>query len=114
MALVDHIVHMLWKRKLAPWGSFRTPRRERLMVDIIILGMLSESVAVAYVDGLRYLYEFVFVKNNSIDLIIRLAKTFAINTSVQLVIECFFKNLFLAIETRYENVAVMAVWRRGW
>ena len=111
MALVDHVLHVLWKRKLAPWGSFRTPRRERLMADIIILSMLSESVAVVYVNGLRYLHDFVFVGNNSI---IWLLKTFAVHTSVQLVIEWFFTSVSLAIETRYQNVAVMAVWRRRW
>ena len=111
MALVDHVLHVLWKRKLAPWGSFRTPRRERLMADIIILSMLSESVAVVYVNGLRYLHDFVFVENNSI---IWLLKTFAGHTSVQLAIEWFFTSVSLAIETRYQNVAVIAIWRRRW
>ena len=114
MALVDYIVYVSWKRKLAPWGSFRTPRRERLMADIIILSMLSESVAVLSVNGLLYLYEFVFVENSSTDSIIDLLKTFGVYTSVQLVIEWFFTSVSLAIETRYQNVAVMAVWRRRW
>ena len=111
MVVVDHVGHMLWKRKLAPWGSFRTPRRERLMADIAIMSMLSESIAVVSVNGLLYLYEFVFLENNSI---IKLLKTFAVYTSVQLVIEWFFTSVSLAIETRYQNMAVMAVWRRRW
>ena len=56
----------------------------------------------------------VVLKNSSRDSIIRLAKIFAINISVQLVIEWFSNNVSLAIETRYQNVAVMAVWRRIW
>ena len=111
MALIDHVGHMLWKRKLAPWGSFRTPRRERLMADIAIMSMFSESVAVVSVNGLFYLYEFVFLENNSI---VKLLKSFAVYTSVQLVIEWFFTSVSLAIETRYQNMAVMAVWRRRW
>ena len=46
MVLIDHICHMLWQRRSAPWGSFRTPRRERLMADIAIMGMLYESAAI--------------------------------------------------------------------
>ena len=46
MVFIDHICHVLWKRKSAPWGSFRTPRRERLMADIAIMFMLSESTAI--------------------------------------------------------------------
>ena len=111
MVVVDHICHMLWKRKFAPWGSFRTPRRERLMADIAIMSMLSESTAVLSVNGLFYLYEFVFLENNSIA---KLLKTFAVYTSVQLVIEWFFTSVSLAIETHYQNMAVMAVWRRRW
>ena len=34
MVFIDHICHQLVKRRSAPWGSFRTPRRERLMADI--------------------------------------------------------------------------------
>ncbi|XP_078374296.1 uncharacterized protein LOC144657805 [Oculina patagonica] len=37
MVVIDHICHQVWKRKSAPWGSFRTPRRERLMADIAIM-----------------------------------------------------------------------------
>ena len=31
MVVIDHICHVIWKRTSAPWGSFRTPRRERLI-----------------------------------------------------------------------------------
>ena len=84
MVVIDHIFHMLWKRKLAPWGSLRTPRRERLMADIAIMSMLSESIAVLSVNGLLYLYEFVFLENSSV---VKLVESFAIFTAVQLVIE---------------------------
>jgi len=43
-----------------------------------------------------------------------LLQSFAIYTSVQLVIEWFFTSVSLAIETRYQNMAVMAVWQRRW
>ncbi|KAL9956396.1 hypothetical protein ACROYT_G037868 [Oculina patagonica] len=109
MAVIDHICHVIWKRTSAPWGSFRTPRRERLMADIAI--MLSESTAIVSVNGFLYLYQFIYLQN---DFLLKLLQSFAIHTLVQLVIEWFFTSVSLAIETRYQNVAVMAVWRRRW
>ena len=111
MVVIDHFCHVIWKRTSAPWGSFRTPRRERLMADIAILSMLSESTAIVSVNGFIYLYQFVFVEGSSP---LKLLPSFAIHTSVQLVIEWFFTSASLAIETRYQNMAVMAVWRRQW
>ena len=84
MIVIDHICHTLWKRQSSPWGSFRTPRRERLMADIVITSMLSESTAIVSVNGFLYLYQFIFLKNNTMK---KLLQSFAINTSVPLVIE---------------------------
>ena len=111
MVVIDHICQTLWRRQQAPWGSFRTPRRERLMADLAITSMLSESTAILSVNGYLFLYQFVFLKNNTI---IKLLESFLITTSVQLVIECFFTSVSLAIETRYQNMAVMAVWLKRW
>ena len=111
MVVIDHFFQMLWKRESSPWGSFRTPRRERLMADIAVMSMLYESTAIVCVNGLIYLSQFVFIENSSL---MQLLQSFAINTSVQLVIEWFFTSISLAIETRYQNMAVMAVWRRRW
>ena len=36
VVFIDHICHVILKRRSAPWGSFRTPRRERLMADIAV------------------------------------------------------------------------------
>ena len=112
MVVVDHICHLLWKGTSAPWGSFRTPRRERLMADIAIMSMLSESTAIVSVNGVLYLYQFIYLQNNSG--LLKLLKSFSIHFSVQLVVEWFFTSVSLAIETRYQNMAVMAVWRRRW
>ena len=111
MVVIDHICHVLWKRTSAPWGSFRTPRRERLMADIAIMSMLYESTAIVSVNGVLYLHQFIYLKDNSFS---KLLQEFAINTSIQLVIEWFFTSVSLAIETHYQNMAVMAVWRRRW
>ena len=48
------------------------------------------------------------------DSLLELLQSFATTTSVQLVIEWFFTSVSLAIETRYQNIAVMAVWQRRW
>ena len=111
MVVIDHICHVIWKRSSAPWGSFRTPRRERLMADIAIMSMLVESTAIVSVNGFLYLYQFIYLQNSSI---LKLLQSFAIHTSVQLVIEWFFTSVSLAIETRYQNMPVMAVWQRRW
>jgi len=58
-----------------------------------------------------YLYQFIYVRNDSL---LELLQSFAMTTSVPLVIEWFFTRVSLAIETRYQNMAVMAVWRRRW
>ena len=111
MVVIDHVCHVIGKRKSAPWGSFRTPRRERLMADIVIMSMLSESTAVMSVNSFLYLYQYIYLENISL---LTLLQSFALHTSVQLVIEWFFTSVSLAIETRYQNMAVMAVWRSKW
>jgi len=111
MVVIDHISHVICKRKSSSWGSFRTPRRERLMADIAIMSMLFESTAIVSVNGFLYLYQYIYLKNDSL---FDLLQSFVITTSVQLVIEWFFTSVSLAIETRYQNIAVMAVWQRRW
>ena len=111
MVFIDHICHVILKRRSAPWGSFRTPRRERLMADIVIISMLSESTAIVCVNGLLYVYQFIYLQNTSL---LKLLQEFVIHTSVPLVIEWFFTGVSLAIETRFQNIAVMAVWRKRW
>ena len=111
MVLIDHICYVLWRRKSAPWGSFRTPRRERLMADIAIMSMLSESTAIVSVNGFIFLYKFLCLRENSLLGALQLSVK---NTLFQLVIEWFFTSVSLAIETRYQNLAVMAVWQKRW
>ena len=111
MVFIDHIFHVILQRKSAPWGSFRTPRRERLMADIAILSMLYESTAIVSVNGVLYLYQFIYLQNISL---LKLMQEFAIHTLVALVIEWFMTGVSLAIETHYQNIAVMAVWRKKW
>ena len=112
MVFIDHLCHQLVvRRSSAPWGSFRTPRRERLMADITIMSMLFESAAIVSVNGFLYLYQYVYLTDKPL---LTLLPRFAIHTSVQLVIEWFFTSVSLAIETRYQNIAVMAVWQKRW
>jgi len=81
------------------------------MADIAILSMLSESAAIISVNGVLYLYQWTYLENSSF---VNLVHSFAIHTSVPLLIEWFFNSASLAIETRYQNMSVMAVWRRQW
>ena len=111
VVIIDHICHQICRRQSSPWGSFRTPRRERLMADIAIMSMLYESTAIVSVNGLLHLYQWIYLDNESF---LKLFLSFAKYTSVPLAIEWFFTSVSLAIETRYQNMAVMAVWRRQW
>ena len=111
MVFIDHICHVILKRRSAPWGSLRTPRRERLMADIAILSMLCESTAIVSVNGVLYLYQFTYSQNIPL---LKLLQEFVIHTAVALVIEWFFTGVSLAIETRFQNIAVMAVWHKRW
>ena len=101
MVLIDHTCYVIYKRTSAPWGHFRTPRRERLMADIAIISMLFESTAIVCVNGVLYLYQYIYSKDDSL---LELLQSFAITTSVQLLIEWFFTSVSLAIETRYQNL----------
>ena len=92
-------------------GNFRTPRRERLAADIVIMSILYESSGVISVSGFLHLYRYFYISDNSV---LQLLQSFARTTSVALAIEWFFTSLFLAIETRYQNMPVKAVWQRRW
>ena len=111
VVLIDYIHHQIYKRKRVPWGSFRTPRRERLAADMAILSMLFESSAVISVNGFLHLHEYFYTDSKTP---LQLLQSFAITTSVPLAIEWFFTSVSIAIETRYQNRPVIAVWRRQW
>ena len=111
MVFIDHICQVIWKRSSAPWGNFRTPRSERLMADIAIISMLYESAGIVSVNGVRLLYQLIYLETF---LSLNLFKTFASRAAVAVVIEWFFTSLSLAIVTHYQNMAVMAVWRKKW
>lgn len=111
MVLIDHISHQFVERRKVPWGGFRTPRRERLAADINIMSMLYESSAIISVNGYLYLYQYFYTSDNSPLLLLQ---SFAITTSATLAIEWFFTSVSIAIETRYQNMPIMAVWRKTW
>ena len=111
IAFIDHIYNQVWERRLVSWGGFRTPRRERLAADIAIMSVVYEASAVVSVNGFLYLYRYFFTSDNSS---FELLKSFAVTTSVPLAIEWFFTSVSIAIETRYLNIPVTAVWRKRW
>ena len=111
MALIDHIVHQVLEKRRIAWGGFRTPRRERLAADLTIMSMLSESSAVITVNIFLHLYQYFYTYDNSP---LKVLKSFALTTSVPLGIEWFFTSVSIAIETRYKNLPVVAVWRKRW
>ena len=111
MVLIDHFYNQVLEKTRIPLGGFRTPRRERLTADISIMSMLYESSAVISVNGFLYLYQYFYTSDNSP---LQLLQSFAIKTSVPLVIEWFFTSVSIAIETRYQNMPIMAVWRKQW
>ena len=111
IVFIDHICHMIWRRSSAPWGHFRTPRRERLMADVVIISMLYEAAAIVSVNSAWFLYQWVYIEG---DFPLHLFVKFALRTSIAMMIEWFFSSVSLAIVTRYQNMAAMAVWRKRW
>ena len=111
IVFIDDICNVIWKRSSAPWGHFRTPRRERLMADIVIISMLYEAAAIVCVNSAWFLYQWVYIEG---DFPFHLLAEFALRTSTALVIEWFFSSVSLTIVTRYQNMAAMAVWRKRW
>ena len=95
MVFIDHIWSVIWKRPSAPWGNFRTPRRERLMADVAIISMLYESTAIVYVNGFLYLYQLIYLQNIPP---LKLFQKFVIHTSVSLFIQRFFAGASLAVD----------------
>ena len=87
MVIIDHFCHVVWKRKSAPWGSFRTPRRERLMADIVIISMLYESIGLVSVNDVFFVYQLIYMENESFA---NLLKSFVIQRSISLMIVWFF------------------------
>lgn len=82
------------------------------MADIIIISTLCESTAIVSVTGVCYLYRFIYLQNVPL---LELLQEFAVYTSAAMAaIEWFFTGVSLAIETRFQNIAVMAVWRKRW
>ena len=59
-SLIIYIYHQLFQRKILPWGSFPTARRERLATDIAIMSMLCEASAVISVNGFLHLHVYVY------------------------------------------------------
>ena len=110
IVFIDHICHMIWKRSSAPWGHFRTPRRERLMADIVIISMLYEAAAIMCVNSDWFLYQWVYIEG---DFPLHLLVEYALRTSIALVIEWFFSSVSLTIVTRYQNMAAMVACSAG-
>ena len=110
VVVIDHICQRILKRASAPWGRYRTPRTERITADIAIMSMLYESSAIVSINGFFHLYQFIYENTSFWLLLVSFAKL----TAVPLVIEWLFTSISLVIETRYQNLAVMAVWRKEW
>ncbi|XP_068676787.1 uncharacterized protein [Montipora foliosa] len=111
VVVIDHICQRILNRASAPWGRYRTPRTERITADIAIMSMLYESTAIVSINGFFHLYQFIYMKNISFWLLL---VSFTKLTAVPLLIEWLSTSLSLAIETRFQNLAVMAVWRKDW
>ena len=111
IVLIDYIYHQIYEKRRLSWESFRTARRDRLATDIAIISMQSEASAVISVNGFLHLHEYFYTKDKAP---LELFQLFVITTALRLVIEWFFTCLSIAVETRYQNRPIMAVWRGQW
>ena len=111
IVLIDYIYHQIYEKRRLSWESFRTARRDRLATDIAIISMQSEASAVISVNGFLHLHEYFYTKDKAP---LELFQLFVITTALRLVIEWSFTCLSIAVETRYQNRPIMAVWRGQW
>ena len=65
------------------------------MANISIICMLYESIGLVSVNGVFFVYQLIYENESFANLL----KSFAIQTSILLVIEWFFTSVSLAIET---------------
>ena len=70
---------------------------------------MNPQLSIVSVNSFMYLYQFIFLENEPL---FKIRQSFAIHTLVPLVIEWFFTSMSLAIETRYQNMAVMVVYQK--
>ena len=66
------------------------------MANIAIICMLYESIGLVSVNGIFFVYQLIYVENEPFA---NLLKSFAIQTSILLVIEGFFTSESLPVET---------------
>ena len=112
----DKILHDSWSISAALARGFSDRHFERgkalgTRLDITIRSMLYESSAIISVNCFLYLYQYFCKRDNTA---IGLLQSFALHSSVPLIAECFFTSVSIATQTRYQNMPVMAVWRRRW
>ena len=107
----------LRKRKVATYyGSFRTPRTQRLVCDITLAGILYELTALvvtnAFVQfyGLRYGISTTGQGFDNEDVLIE----FTLRISAAVGLEIIFNTLGILILTWFLNIPVERVWKRNW
>ena len=75
------------------------------------MSMLCDARAVISMSGFLHLHEYFYTDGKTVPQLLQLC---AITSKLPLVIEWFFTCLSMAIETRYQNRPIMAVWGSQW
>jgi len=90
----------------------KTPRSQRLMADIFICNMISDTNAVIYTNAFVQLYALQ-VGGDKIDKY-ELLKDFSLRTIVAIIIEYVFSAFGIFIFTWFKNIPIIRVWRKKW
>jgi len=89
----------------------KTPRSQRLMADVVICNIISETNALIYTNAFVQLYAMqINHKNNENEVL----KDFLIRTFSAITIEYVFSVIAIFIFTWFKNIPVLRVWREKW
>ena len=112
--LRDHFYIWFYKRVLkreivnSRIGSFRTPRTQRYISDLILCHMMHEVIILLYCNALHQLYQLQFDSRSNV------LYNFLLRCFIGIITEYFFGLLSIFVLTWYLNIPVITLWRRKW
>ena len=105
MVLRDHLDNQVVEGRWMPLGAFRTPRSERLTADLALMSIIFETASIVISNSCVGMYSVIYL-----DKPMQISIVYV--TAAQVGIEWVFTSISLAIETHFQNIPVLRVWRK--
>lgn len=101
-------------RRPLQMGKFRTPRSMRLVADMSIQSILSESTSLVTAVGFIQIYKFMYSDTVPSFTDPRFIWSFFGRCAAGLAIDAIFNTLSIWLQAMQLNVAVLRVWKKKW